>query len=126
VIIYSYNRHVRLLPPERLVVNQSILGSREPTLLCHHLGASTWDCAAIRKKRKNGRKTQGNSRSLKGAPGYPASWAGQLGLSPRIVVSYLIDRHEEGFRSVGKAVSLVLLGCYSACDCVRARAGFCG
>src|SRR5215470_1770107 len=37
VIIYSYNHHVRLLPPERLVVNQSILGSREPTLLCHHL-----------------------------------------------------------------------------------------
>ena len=26
-------------PPERLVVNQSLLGSREPTLLCHHLGA---------------------------------------------------------------------------------------
>jgi len=24
-------------PPERLVVNQSLLGSREPTLLCHHL-----------------------------------------------------------------------------------------
>src|SRR5215467_1341495 len=39
VIIYSYNHHVRLLPPERLVVNQSILGSREPTLLCHHLRA---------------------------------------------------------------------------------------
>jgi hypothetical protein len=37
VIIYSDNHHVRLLPPERLVVNQSLLGSREPTLLCHHL-----------------------------------------------------------------------------------------
>src|SRR5215510_12119884 len=44
VIIYSYNHHVRLLPSERLVVNQSILGSREPTLLwcsnarCHSKG----------------------------------------------------------------------------------------
>src|SRR5262249_24491001 len=37
VIIYSYNHHVRLLPPERLVVNQSIPGSREPTLLCNQV-----------------------------------------------------------------------------------------
>src|SRR5262249_45833511 len=34
VIIYSYNHHVRLLPPERLVVKRSILGLREPTPLC--------------------------------------------------------------------------------------------
>jgi hypothetical protein len=40
VIIYSYNHHVRLLPPERLVVNQSLLGSKESTLLCHQLPAS--------------------------------------------------------------------------------------
>src|SRR5262252_1679648 len=34
---FSSGHTVRLLPPERSVVNQSILGSREPTLLCHHL-----------------------------------------------------------------------------------------
>src|SRR5262252_4457119 len=34
---FSSGHTARLLPPERSVVNQSILGSREPTLLCHHL-----------------------------------------------------------------------------------------
>jgi len=49
VIIYSYNHHVRLLPPERLVINQSILGSREPTLLCHQVQSqdSTWTISAF-------------------------------------------------------------------------------
>ena len=36
VIIYSY-QHVRLLPPESVVVNQSVLRSREPTLLCNQV-----------------------------------------------------------------------------------------
>ena len=30
-------QHVRLLPPESLVVNQSVLRSREPTLLCNQM-----------------------------------------------------------------------------------------
>ena len=37
VIIYAY-QHVRLLPPESLVVNQSVLRSREPTLLLQSMG----------------------------------------------------------------------------------------
>ena len=47
MIIYSYNHHVRLLPPEQLVVNQSLLESREPTLLwrsnasCHSKGCES-------------------------------------------------------------------------------------
>src|SRR6202161_987588 len=36
VIIHAYNDHVRLLSPEPLVVN-SLLGSKEPTLLCNHI-----------------------------------------------------------------------------------------
>jgi hypothetical protein len=36
VIIYAY-QHVRLLPPESLVVNQSVLRSRGPTLLCNQV-----------------------------------------------------------------------------------------
>jgi hypothetical protein len=36
VIIYAY-QHVRLLPPESLVVNQSVLRSGEPTLLCNQV-----------------------------------------------------------------------------------------
>jgi hypothetical protein len=39
VIIYAY-QHVRLLPPESLVVNQSVLRSREPTLLCNQVTGS--------------------------------------------------------------------------------------
>src|SRR5215469_11098958 len=39
VIIHAYNHHVRLLPPEPLVVsNQSLLGSRESALLCNQMG----------------------------------------------------------------------------------------
>jgi hypothetical protein len=37
VIIHAYNDHVRLLSPEPLVVNNhSLLGAKEPTLLCNH------------------------------------------------------------------------------------------
>jgi hypothetical protein len=38
VIIHAYNDHVRLLSPEPLVVNNhSLLGSKEPTLLCNQV-----------------------------------------------------------------------------------------
>ena len=39
VVIYAYNRHVRLLSPEPAVVDK-LQSTRvdEPTLLCNHLG----------------------------------------------------------------------------------------
>ena len=46
VIVHTYNHHVRLLSPEPLVVdNQSLLESKEPTSLGHHMGntsSSQW------------------------------------------------------------------------------------
>jgi|ERR1700722_596048 len=42
MIIHAYNHHVRLLSPEPLVVNNhSLLGSKEPALLCNHYGRVT-------------------------------------------------------------------------------------
>jgi hypothetical protein len=38
VIIHAYNQHVRLLSPEPLVVDKpSLLGSKEPALLCNQV-----------------------------------------------------------------------------------------
>jgi hypothetical protein len=43
VIIHAYNDHVRLLSPEPMVIDKpSLLGSKEPALLCNHL-TSTLD-----------------------------------------------------------------------------------
>ena len=73
VIIHAYNDQVRLLSPEPLVIdNHSLIGSKEPTLLCNHVGTRPDGCGLATLQdlvQRNGAARTGNRTKGHGLAG---------------------------------------------------------